>query len=140
MRFKARLFPLIDVMILMLGLFLVILSKATLSEDPRDLVDVPEREDAAAADPMSPTSDLRGIVVEYRYETRKWHLLDSDDVLDSEATWLTVLAERGVDPQSVVVIARIKRAFDTTYNNRNRLKSLIGDNCRSIAFDQIPER
>lgn len=47
MRFKSRMFPLIDVMILMLGLFLVILAHAQLTVTPRDEVPSRQRPDTA---------------------------------------------------------------------------------------------
>ena len=133
MRFKARLFPLIDVMILMLGLFLVILARATLTENPEDQV---ENRKTSAEDSDIP-ADASGVVVEYKHP--HWFVMGSDIPLDSPGTWLTVLAERGIPEDSVVTIGRIPQRYEITDIPRRRLKDLIGDHCAKLGFETIQE-
>ncbi len=107
MRFKARLFPLIDVMILMLGLFLVILARAQLTLEEEDVKGGPQEQREAASRMFD-----REVITLYARDL-EWRVLVSqkqlstDPVIDSNEAWVQVCSKMGADPDKVYVVGRI---------------------------------
>jgi hypothetical protein len=148
MRFKSRLFPLIDVMILMLGLFLVILARATLTEDPAAQVEEPPPPARTeGGSPGSKRDVFTGLTVYLRPNhggstPPTWHVQEagepqeSDKRIDSTEDWDIILGERRLEPETVVVVARIPREYGADWTSRyiDQITRWVKGKCHSIGI------
>lgn len=143
MRFKSRLFPLIDVMILLLGLFLVILAKAQMTVEADQAPETVRRDEVRVDTPRGRSDEepvKKGLVLRYHETTAKCFTIDTETAIETTAALLGELALRGVETgdECVITILHPTGSGWSTHDQKH-FEKLFGDTAdnRQVVFQAL---